>query len=34
MSKIMPAGNLEDIMNRLNGCRSLVDMLDYLVRRR
>lgn len=25
--KIMPGGNLEDIMNRLNGCRALVAML-------
>ena len=27
MSKVMSVGNLEDIMNRLNGCRSLLNML-------
>lgn len=27
MNKLMSIGNLEDIMNRLNGCRSLVNML-------
>lgn len=27
MSKLMAVGNLENIMNRINGCRSLVDML-------
>lgn len=27
MNKLMSVGNLEAIMNRLNGCRSLVNML-------